>query len=168
MDGYGSHHTYEFLKFCEDYKIKVYPPHITHLLQLLDVCVFQPLKHWHLQAVNEAVQKGDETFSKVEFLNAFNSFRRKAFKESTIRSAWGKNSLFLYNPALVIDKVREGLPPIRGITPPPDWIPLDKAPTSVKDMRESMFNQLAHAPMPEEFRQTWTKGACQVEQKPSC
>lgn len=113
-------------------------------------------------------KKGDETFSKVEFLNAFNSLRRKAFKESTIRFAWKKNSLIPYSPALVIDKVREGLPPIRGITPPPaDWIPLDKAPTSVKDMRESMFNQLAHAPMPEEFRQTWTKfakGACQVAQ----
>lgn len=69
----------------------------------------------------------------------------------------------------MIDKVREGLPPTRGITPPPpDWIPLNKTPTSVKDTRESMFNQLANAPMPEEFRQTWTKfanGACPVAQK---
>ena len=69
----------------------------------------------------------------------------------------------------MIDKVREGLSPTRGITPPPpDWIPLDKTPTFVKDMRESMFNQLANAPMPEEFCQTWTKfakGACQVAQK---
>lgn len=35
-------------------------------------------------------------------------------------------------------------------------------------MRESMFNQLASAPMPEEFRQTWAKfakGACQIAQK---
>lgn len=131
------------------------PPHTTHLLQPLDVCVFQPLKHWHSEAVNEAVQNGDETFSKVEFLNAFNNFRSKAFKESTIRSAWNKTGLIHYNPALVIDKVREGLAPIRDITPPqPDWIPLDKTPTSVKDMREFMFNQLANAPMPEEFRQT--------------
>lgn len=115
--------------------------------------VFQPLKHWHSEAVNEAVQNGDETFSKVEFLNAFNNFRGKAFKESTIRSAWKKTGLIPYNPALVIDKVREGLAPIRDITPPPpDWIPLDKTPTRVKDMRESMFNQLANAPMPEEFR----------------
>ena len=154
MDGHGSHHTYEFLKFCEDHKIKAVgmPPHTTHLLQPLDVCVFQPLKHWHSEAVNEAVQNGDETFSKVEFLNAFNTFRRKAFKESTIRSAWKKTGLIPYNPALVTDKVREGLPPTRGITPPPpDWIPLDKTPTSVKDIRESMFNQLANAPMPEEF-----------------
>ena len=69
----------------------------------------------------------------------------------------------------MIDKVRERLSPTRGITPPPpDWIPLDKTPTSVRDMREFIFNQLANVPMPEEFRQTWTKfakGACQVAQK---
>lgn len=35
-------------------------------------------------------------------------------------------------------------------------------------MCESIFNQLVNAPMPEKFRQTWTKfakGACQVAQK---
>ena len=144
------------------------PPHTTHLLQPLDVCVFQPLKHWHSEAVNEAVQNGDETFSKVEFLNAFNSFRRKAFKESIIHSAWKKTGLIPYNPALVVDKVREGLPSTCNTTPPPDWLPHDKTPKSVKDMRESMFNQLANAPMPEAFRQTWAKfakGACQIAQK---
>ena len=49
MDDHGSHHTYRFLKFCEDHKIKAVgiPPHTTYLLQLLDICMFQPLKHWH-------------------------------------------------------------------------------------------------------------------------
>lgn len=40
------------------------PPHATHLLQALDVCVFQPLKHWHSGAVNEAVQNGTTHFQK--------------------------------------------------------------------------------------------------------
>ena len=121
MDGHGSHHTYEFLKFCEDHKIKAVgmPPYTTHLLQPLDVCVFQPLKHWHSEAVNEAIQHGDETFSKVEFLNAFNSFRSKAFKDTTIRSAWKKTGLIPFDPAFVVDKVRDGLPPTRNTTPPP-------------------------------------------------
>ncbi len=88
MDGYGSHHTREFLFYCEDHKIIPFdlPSHTTHLLQPLDVCVFQPLKHWHSEAVNEAIQTGDETFTKIEFLAAFNGFRSKAFKETTIRS----------------------------------------------------------------------------------
>ena len=94
------------------------PLYITHLLQPLDVCVFQPLKHWHSEAVNKAVQNGDKTFSKIEFLNAFNTFFNKAFKGSTIRSAWKKTGLIPYNPALVIDKVCKGLPLTCGITPP--------------------------------------------------
>ena len=57
MDGHGLHHIYKFLKFCDDHKIKVVaiPLYTTHLLQSLDVCVFQPLKHWHSKTVNEAV-----------------------------------------------------------------------------------------------------------------
>lgn len=47
MDGYRSHHIYKFLKFCADYRIKPVgiPPHTTHLLQPLDVYIFQSLKH---------------------------------------------------------------------------------------------------------------------------
>lgn len=31
------------------------PPHTTHLLQPLDVVCFQPLKHYHVEAVDNAV-----------------------------------------------------------------------------------------------------------------
>jgi hypothetical protein len=89
MNGYESHHTSEFLSYCEDHKIISFglSSHTTHLLQPLNVCVFQPLKHWHSESINRAVQTSDETFTKIKFLAAFNEFRTKAFKESTIRSA---------------------------------------------------------------------------------
>ena len=89
MDGFGSHHTHEFLSYCEDKNIISFglPSHTTHLLQPLDVCVFQPLRHWHSEAVNEAIQNGDESFTKVGFLAAFTKFRIQAFKPSTILSA---------------------------------------------------------------------------------
>ncbi len=78
MNGYGSHHTREFLSYCEDHKIIPFglPSHTTHLLQPLDVCVFQPLKHWHSEAINRAVQMSDETSSKVEFCHSICEFRR--------------------------------------------------------------------------------------------
>lgn len=120
MDGHGSHHTFEFLKFCcEDHKIKAVgmPPYTIHRLQPLDVCVFQPLENWQLEAVNGAVQHGDGTFSKVEFLKAFNGFRSKAFKDTTIRSAWEKTGLIPFNPALVVDTIRNRLPLL--VTPHP-------------------------------------------------
>lgn len=146
-------------------------PHITHLLQLFDVCVFQPLKHLPSEAINEVVQNGDKNFSKLEFLNIFNTFRNKAFKEFTIRSIQKKTGLILYNHALVIDKVWKRLSSTCGITPRsllPDWLLLDKTPTNIKDMRKFMFNQLANTLISQEFCETWTKFAksvCQVAQK---
>ena len=44
------------------------PPHITHLLQPLDVVCFQPLKHYHAQAVDNVVQTGDAEFTHVKIL----------------------------------------------------------------------------------------------------
>jgi hypothetical protein len=102
MDGYGSHHTNEFLSYCEDDKIIPFglPSHTTHLLQPLDVCVFQPLKHWHSKAVNRAVQTGDETFIKIEFLAAFNEFRIKVFKDTQASDfRLGKQALQIYKNA---------------------------------------------------------------------
>ena len=86
MDGHGLHHTYEFLKYCKNHKIKVLgmSSHTIHLLQPLNVGVFQPLKHWHLEAVNKVVQHGNKFF---KFFNTFNTFQSKAFKVSTIYSA---------------------------------------------------------------------------------
>ena len=79
-----------------------------------------------------------------------------------------KKVLFLFNLRRWLIKFTMDYPLLVTLHPRADWIPLDKTPTSVKDIREFMFNQLASAPMPEEFGQTWAKfakGACQVAQK---
>ena len=46
-DGYKSHFTREILEFCEFNNIHVFalPPHTSHILQPLDVVLFQPYKH---------------------------------------------------------------------------------------------------------------------------
>jgi hypothetical protein len=47
FDGHGSHLTQDFIDYCWENKIRPYrfPAHLTHLLQLLDVGVFQGFKH---------------------------------------------------------------------------------------------------------------------------
>ncbi len=62
---------------------------------------------------------GDETFSKVEFLAAFNEFRTKAFKESTIRSAWKHTGLIPFDSKVVLNKVQIIERSNRSITPSP-------------------------------------------------
>ena len=60
LDGYGSHLTYEFWEYSKENKICLFrlPPHSTHLPQPLDVGVFQPMKHYHAEAVDNAIRLG--------------------------------------------------------------------------------------------------------------
>ena len=46
-----------------------------------------------------------------------------------------------------------------NIPPSLAWLSLEKTPTSVKNIRESIFNQLLSAHMPEKFHQTCAKFA---------
>lgn len=70
LDGHGSHHTIQFLQFCDDHKIIPFamPPHLTHLLQPLDVVIFQPYKHYHAKELDIMVRDGVTNFTKLEFL----------------------------------------------------------------------------------------------------
>ena len=109
LDGYGSHCMYEFLDYCEKNKIVLFclPPHATHLLQPLDVVVFQPYKHWHAEAVDAAACTGCVDFNKLEFLKALGSIRQKALKPSTILSVFRETGLIPYRPKKVVDRLRE-------------------------------------------------------------
>ena len=73
MDGYGSHHTTQFLQYCDDNNIIPFglPPHITHILQPLDVCCFQPLKHYHAKAIDIVVRDGCTNITKVSLYILF-------------------------------------------------------------------------------------------------
>ena len=54
LDGHGSYVTTEFIEYCHEHKIllAVLPPHATHTLQLLDVCMFKPLSDAYLTELN--------------------------------------------------------------------------------------------------------------------
>ena len=168
MDGFGSHDTFEFLEYCEYHNIIpfTFPSHTTHLLQPLDVCIFQPLKHWHAEAVNQAISTGDESFSKVEFLAAFNTFRTKAFKPKTIISSWKHTGMIPYNPEIVLQKVRDSLPPPRATTPESQpFIPLAETPKTIRQLSESGFELFAYPDIPEQLRESlikFTRGSIRI------
>ena len=119
LDGHGSHTTKQFLQYCHDRKIICYRllPHTTHLMQPLDVVVFQPYKHHHAEAVDEATRTGCVEFNKMEFLAALPEIRKKTFKRSTIQSAWRQSGLIPYNPRIVLDKI------LHLATPEPEGTP---------------------------------------------
>ena len=122
MDGYGSHLTYEFWSYAKDHKIALWrlPPYATHLLQPLDVGIFQPMKHWHQEALDSCIRLGDSTFDKQDFLASFQWIQDKTFTRSNILSAWRKAGLVSYNPQLITDSLESlNRKRLRDITPPP-------------------------------------------------
>ena len=90
LDEYVCHSTYEFITYCNVQKILPFklPPRATHVLQPLDVMLFQPYKHWHANVVDEATEIEYFDFKKIEFLVAIKSIRQQIFKSSFIKSSF--------------------------------------------------------------------------------
>jgi len=76
LDGHGSHVTMDFIKYCDDNRIllAIFPPHATHTLQPLDVCMFKPLSTAYSAALADHIDKcqGLSSISKRDFFRLFN------------------------------------------------------------------------------------------------
>jgi hypothetical protein len=62
-------------------------------MQPLDVGVFQPYKHWHDQAIQDAVVTSFVKYSLGQFLNDLTKIRNNTFKASIIRHAFEKSGM---------------------------------------------------------------------------
>jgi hypothetical protein len=101
--------TYKFINFCKKNNIILYflPLYISHLLQPLDVGVFQAYKHWHSEAIKDAIQTSYRKFTKVEFLSTLFKIQRKTFKSCTLRYAFRLTSLNPWNPSITLKRLQD-------------------------------------------------------------
>ncbi len=123
LDGYGSHLNYKFYKYAQKHYIELFrlPPHSTHLTQPLDVGCFQPFKHYHAEAIDDAIWSGSEDFGRLELLAKFQFMRTQTFKKSIIKPAFKNTRLIPNNPEIVLQKIRALPKPTHTSTPsPPD------------------------------------------------
>lgn len=110
FDGHGSHIIREFLDYYWKHRIRPFklPVHTTHLLQPLDVAVFQALKHWFQVELRREIFMGTETMDKKAFFAIFQRFWDKVFNSRTIaRNSFKKTGLIPLEPEVVLSKMKE-------------------------------------------------------------
>jgi len=75
VDGHGSHITIDFLNYCDRHRIlvAVFPPHSTHTLQPLDVCMFKPLSTTYSEELSAFLHRGQglSSIAKRDFFSLF-------------------------------------------------------------------------------------------------
>jgi hypothetical protein len=109
LDGHASHTRPAFIEACWKRNIIPFclPPHSTHLLQPLDVAVFQPYKHFHAIVIENAVRAGVYNWGKDDFLAAQPWIKKQAFKKSTIKNAFKYTGIYPLDPKRVLKKLKD-------------------------------------------------------------
>ncbi|GKU08895.1 unnamed protein product, partial [Fusarium langsethiae] len=107
LDGCESHFTKELYHKAKEAEVILYPfpPHLTHMLQPLDVGLFSTYKHWHQEVLLREIADGATDFNKANFMFHLQEIRRKATKKSTIISSWVKTGIYPLNPSVVLDRM---------------------------------------------------------------
>jgi hypothetical protein len=107
VDSYESYNLHEFYKYCKEEKIIVLcmPPHSSHLLQLLDVGCFSPLKRAYSNEINSLSQYSTKKIKKEAFLPAFKAAFEKAMIKENICTGFRGAGLVLHNLEAVISKL---------------------------------------------------------------
>ena len=144
IDGYESHLSFQFVRYCEMEKICLLrlPPHSTHFLQPLDVVIFQQWKHWHAEAVDHAVRHGVGEFDRQTFLANIESIRSATFKEGNIRSAFRKCGFIPFRPALLLRQIAVNEAILEGETQRPQ--PERRQDEDISGLREIWSSPITH------------------------
>jgi predicted DNA-binding transcriptional regulator YafY len=83
IDGFSGHGSFAFREYCLKFNILVayLLPHSTHILQPMDVGVFQFLKNAHQKKLRDALRKGKLTFNRRDFAGAFQVYMKSSISE---------------------------------------------------------------------------------------
>jgi hypothetical protein len=103
----SSHTALELRLMAVQYNIHLYtlPSHLKHVLQPLDVGIFQPYKHWHKEVVHSLIQKFDLSYTVSSFIRDLPEIRANTFKSSTIIHAFQNSGIWLIDREVALSKL---------------------------------------------------------------
>jgi hypothetical protein len=138
VDGHSSHVNLPFIEYADANRIllAVFPPHLTHRLQPLDIGLFSPLATYYSQAIDRLLleSQGLVRITKRDFWPLFYEAWNKAFHAKNVRSAWEAAGLYPLNPKRVISTiVRQETPPNEQQNQPQSY----KTPGSTRSLRRT-------------------------------
>lgn len=107
MDGHSSHITANVIAFCMEHAIDllILPPHTSHMLQPLDVSMFQPLKRALATETDFAARLDSGRIPRTEWTSMYIRAREKAFTRANILSGWRATGLQPLSPIVVLDRL---------------------------------------------------------------
>jgi hypothetical protein len=107
LNRHESHHSIDFERYCEENKIiRLYmPPHLSHLLQPLDIRCFSVLKNAYSREIEHLIRCSITHVSKTEFFLAFYAAFQATITERNIKSAFRGARLVPLNAENVVLKL---------------------------------------------------------------
>ena len=98
----------KFIDYCDSHRIllAIYPPHSTHTLQPLDVCLFRPLSQAYSDQLAIFIDQcqGLSSITKRDFFRLFWHAWNISFTPENIHSGFKATGLHPFNPQLIITK----------------------------------------------------------------
>ena len=101
MDNHSSHINLATVEFCINHKIILYcfPPHASHVMQPLDICVFGPLKKLWNTALNNFKIKYNQVMNRTMFFTVFDeAWEACKTNKANIVSGFKKSGLIPLDP----------------------------------------------------------------------
>ena len=93
FDGHGSHLTSDFQFIVSNTLLFCFVCLHIHMLQLLDVSIFLPLKYWFRREVHRRLRLGDSHVPKLEFLDNYSKTGPQALTSTNVLSSFRKTGL---------------------------------------------------------------------------
>jgi hypothetical protein len=153
LDGHSSHITANFIAYCMNNQIDllVLPPHTSHVLQPLDISIFQPLKRALATETDRLAALDSGRIPRIEWTEAYIRAREKAFSSKNIQIGWKATGLWPLSALEVLNRLPK-VPEESTSTPPQqlfshdlDKSLLDSSPPEGTELRQAnalLYNEL--------------------------